>query len=666
MKIGINLLQLNPGKIGGMERYIRTLIKYILEEHKEVELFLFVTAENESTFSSEFSAFHKILIDHTTYGKTIFDAVVRHDISLYFCPLLVLDPVLVHIPTVVCIPDLQHEFLPEFFSEELLQWRKLHFQASVDSASAVLTLSEFSAKTIVEKLGALPENVFPIHLAADDEFGGTMDDRLNEAVRRKYSLPEVYGYFPANTWPHKNHLRLLDALVAYRDKYGPPPKIVLSGATDLGHADLLKAIRERKLADSVQFVGYLPQEELQCLYRNATFLVFPSLFEGFGMPVLEAMMCGCPIICANATSLPEVAGSAALYFDPLDPAAMAEAMQSILTDGELRARLVEDGATRALKFSWRQTAIDTVAVFKQVIAAKANALPESKPLVSVITPSYNQGEFIEETILSVLGQRHNNIEYLVNDGGSGDNTVAILQKYADRLVWVSQKDKGQGDAVNKGFNQARGEILGWLNSDDTYLPAAIERVVDVFAKNPDALMVYGNAYYTNKYSTITSPYLSEPFDHDNLAYRCYICQPTVFIRKELFAELGDLDISLHTCMDYDYWIRVAKRFPGRVIFINDFLATSRMYDENKTLALREKVYSELFATTQKHYGYVPDSWLWGFIVDVVKGIYLANVSWPLSRILYWVYVYKAVRKYDLPRMARIALSLWLKEAFRLA
>jgi len=661
MKIGINLLQLNPGKIGGMERYIRTLIKYLVEEHAEIELFLFVTDGNADTFPSECPALHKILIDHATYGKTIFDAVVRHDISLYFCPLLVLDPVLVHIPTVVCIPDLQHEFFPEFFSKELLQWRNLHFQASADSASAVLTLSEFSAKTIVAKLGADPEKVFPIHLAADDEFGGVVDAHLNEVVRRKYSLPEVYGYFPANTWPHKNHLRLLDALVAYRNKFGSPPQIVLSGAMDSGHADLLKAIRVRKLADSVQFVGYLPQEEVQCLYRNATFLVFPSLFEGFGMPVLEAMMCGCPIICSNSTSLPEVAGSAALYFDPLDPAALADAMHSILTDAEQRARLVKDGATRALQFSWRQTATDTVAVFKQVIAAKAKSLPESSPLVSVITPSYNQGEFIEETILSVLGQSHNNIEYLVNDGGSGDNTVQILQKYADRLVWVSQKDNGQGDAVNKGFHQARGEILGWLNSDDTYLPAAIERIVEVFAKHPDALMVYGNAYYTNKYSTITAPYLSEPFDHDNLAHRCYLCQPTVFIKKELFVELGDLDISLHTCMDYDYWIRVAKRFPGRVMFISDFLATSRMYDENKTLALREKVYSELFATARKHYGFVPDSWLWGFLVDVVKGIYLAGVRWPLSRILYWVYVYKAVRKYNLPRMARIALSLYFEK-----
>jgi glycosyltransferase involved in cell wall biosynthesis len=664
MKIGVNLLQLNPGKIGGMEHYVRMLIKYILEDHEQVELFLFVTPENEATFHTDSARVHKISIDHITYGKTIFEAIMNHDISLYFCPLLVLDPVLVHIPTVVCIPDIQHEFFPEFFSHEVLEWRKLHFKASADAASALLTLSRFSAETIIDRLVADPKKVFPIHLAADGEFGDAVDDQRCEQVRMKYSLPRVYGYFPANTWPHKNHLRLLDALVTYRDRFGTSPYIVFSGAKDTVHTELVKAIRERNLSDNVQFVGYLPQEEVQYLYRNAAFLVFPSLFEGFGMPALEAMICDCPIICSNTTSLPEVAGSAALYFDPLDPAAIAEAMHRILTDAELRVRLVEDGATRARMFSWRQTTADTVEVFKKVIAAKPRWMAAGSPLVTVVTPSYNQGEFIEETIQSVLGQSYSNVEYLINDGGSGDQTVEILKKYTGRVSWVSAQDKGQGDAVNKGFNAARGGILGWLNSDDTYLPGAIEKVVEAFSKKPDALMVYGNAYYTNKYSTITKHYLSEPFDCDTLAHCCYICQPSVFIRKELFAELGDLDISLHTCMDYDYWIRVAKRFPDRVVFIDDFLATSRMYDENKTLALREKVYSEIFATVRKHYGVVPDSWIWGFIVDVVKGTYLANVCWPLAKILYWVHIYKAMRKFNLPRMARIALILWSEETPR--
>lgn len=658
MKIGINLLQLNPGKIGGMERYIRTLIRHILEEHVEIELFLFVTTESISTFPDDVPGVSKILIDHATYGKTIFSSIVQEGISLYFCPLLVIDPVLIHIPTVVCIPDMQHEYFPEFFTDEILAWRRLHFKASADAATGILTLSHYSAETISAKLGVSSDKVHAVHLAADDAFGVTTTLAEKDRVRAKYALPEIFGYYPANTWPHKNHLCLLDALVAYRTAHGSPPVIVLTGAMTTGSDPLTKEVCQRDLQDFVRFIGYVPHEDLPVLYQCAQFLVFPSLFEGFGLPVVEAMMSDCPVICSNTTSLPEVAADAALYFDPLRPDQIADAMYRVLHDAGIRKELLTNGRSRAAEYSWRSTAEQTVAIFNAVLKAKRPEPIPASPRITVVTPSYNQGEFIEETILSVIGQGYPNLEYLVNDGGSTDNTVEILKKYTDRVLWVSQKDNGQADAVNKGFQQATGEILGWLNSDDTYLPGALDTVMKAFRDNPQALMVYGNAYYTNRYGSISGEYLTERFDSERLAHKCYICQPAVFIKKELFAELGDLDVSLHTCMDYEYWLRVSKHFHDRVIFIDDFLATSRMYDENKTLALREKVYSELFATVKKYHGFVPDSWVWGFIVDVIKGIYLNHVPWPLAKIMYWKHVYVSMRKYDLPRMARIALSLW--------
>ena len=261
------------------------------------------------------------------------------------------------------------------------------------------------------------------------------------------------------------------------------------------------------------------------------------------------------------------------------------------------------------------------------------------PTISITTPSLNQAEFIEETIVSVLSQQGDFfIDYIIMDGGSTDASVEIIKKYDELLRrrgwpigcksityrWTSGKDKGQTDAVNKGFSQAKGEILGWLNSDDTYLPGAFQKAVDYFSAHPDVVMVYGNAYYTNRKGAITAPYPSEPFDLKRLADYCYICQPSAFIRTAALKEVGEMDLSLHTCMDYDLWIRLGKKFESGIAFIEDYLATSRMYAENKTLALKETAYEESIETAKKHFGYVSIYWLNGYIIDVISGIHMKN------------------------------------------
>jgi glycosyltransferase involved in cell wall biosynthesis len=268
--------------------------------------------------------------------------------------------------------------------------------------------------------------------------------------------------------------------------------------------------------------------------------------------------------------------------------------------------------------------------------------PEYTPTITVTTPSYNQGEFIEETIVSVLSQQGDfAIEYLIMDGGSTDNSVDIIKKYEDLLRcgkwplacrgityrWSSGKDKGQADAVNKGFALATGEILGWLNSDDTYLPGAFQRVADHFRTHPGCALLYGNAYYTDKKGAVTEPYLTEPFSLRRLADYCFICQPSAFIRATALTEVGEVNINLHTCMDYDLWIRLGKKFEADIAFIEEYLATSRMYEENKTVSLREKVYEEGMATVERHFGYVGYWWFDGFIDDIIFGIYLKS-KWP--------------------------------------
>lgn len=229
------------------------------------------------------------------------------------------------------------------------------------------------------------------------------------------------------------------------------------------------------------------------------------------------------------------------------------------------------------------------------------------PLITVVTPSYNQGRFIEETIQSVLGQGYPRLEYLVMDGGSKDDTVDVLKKYGDRLRWVSEKDGGQADAVNKGFAAARGEILGWLNSDDTYAPGALRAAADFFAANPDVGMVYGDGDHVDEGGRFLERYPARPYDWKALGDRCYICQPAAFIRAEVFRQVGPLDGSLHFTMDYDYWIRVGKRF--KVAYRPGVLARSRLHGDTKTVARRADAHDEALATLRRHYGRAPLHWI---------------------------------------------------------
>ncbi|MED4753917.1 glycosyltransferase family 2 protein [Brevibacillus choshinensis] len=233
------------------------------------------------------------------------------------------------------------------------------------------------------------------------------------------------------------------------------------------------------------------------------------------------------------------------------------------------------------------------------------------PLVSVITPSFNQGRFIKETIESVLGQDYPNIEHIVVDGGSTDVTISILQQYShfgDRFRYVSEKDRGQSHAINKGLSMARGDIIGWLNSDDTYQPGAIRKAVQALQSRPDCGMAHGKCYVINEHSQVQTALHVTPADYNNLYHGCVVCQPAAFIRKNVFQQMGGVDEALNFCMDYDLWIRIAQSHP--IAYVNDFLANARVYSTTKTATQWHTVgISEVLLTVEKHYGSVSPTWL---------------------------------------------------------
>lgn len=234
----------------------------------------------------------------------------------------------------------------------------------------------------------------------------------------------------------------------------------------------------------------------------------------------------------------------------------------------------------------------------------------SPPLVTVVTPSFNQGRFIRDTIESVLGQDYPRIEYLVMDGGSTDETVEILKSYGDRLAWVSEPDRGQADAINKGWRRARGEILAYLNSDDTYLPGAVTAVVAALEAHPEAAAVYGEGYHVTETGQVIERYPTEPFDMQRLAETCFICQPTVFLRRRVVEQVRYLDEANQWCMDYDLWIRVAR--VGTLHFLPRYQATTRLHAETKTLGQRARAHAEILRTVYRHFGQVPPSWVYAY------------------------------------------------------
>jgi len=213
----------------------------------------------------------------------------------------------------------------------------------------------------------------------------------------------------------------------------------------------------------------------------------------------------------------------------------------------------------------------------------------SNPLVSVVTPSYNKGRFIHETILSITNQSYPNVEHIVIDGGSTDETLAILRKYSDNITWISEPDQGQSDAINKGWRMAKGEILAYLNGDDTYMPWAVETAVKFLAENPDISMVYGNCNLTDESSRVIGEITGYQFDLKEalLHMRHGVPQPTAFLRREVIEKVGYLDTNLDMAMDVDLWFRISLRF--KMKYISKLLANLRIFPGTKTESQRYKL-----------------------------------------------------------------------------
>ena len=219
-------------------------------------------------------------------------------------------------------------------------------------------------------------------------------------------------------------------------------------------------------------------------------------------------------------------------------------------------------------------------------------------------------QYLPETIESVLCQDYPRIEYIVVDGGSTDATLGILDRYKDRLTYTSGPDRGPSDAAFQGLRRARGEIVTWLNADDSFLPGAVRTAAEYLSTHPEADVVYGEGRWIDEQGAIISRYPTLDFDPKVLERDCFICQPAAFLRASAYRR-AELDPSVERSFDYDLWIRMAKA-GCRFHRIPEYLANSRMHRGAKTIYEREEVFQASMNLLKRHYGYVPLPWIVGY------------------------------------------------------
>jgi hypothetical protein len=247
------------------------------------------------------------------------------------------------------------------------------------------------------------------------------------------------------------------------------------------------------------------------------------------------------------------------------------------------------------------------------------------PLVSVVMPSFNQAEFLEEAVESVFAQDVERLELVVMDGGSSDGSQRVLAKlasaHAGRLRWHSAPDAGPASAINRAVEAAHAPVIGWLNSDDLYAPGAVSRALARFAAAPETVMVYGEGEHVDVGGRFIERDPTLPPETPRAAWAdgCPVCQPTVFFRRDAFLALGGLDTSLRASFDYEFWLRLMAAHPGRTGFVDAVQARTRMHAGTITSRFRERVALEGLQVVSRHLGMAPAHWMLTHFTELAQG-----------------------------------------------
>jgi glycosyltransferase involved in cell wall biosynthesis len=356
----------------GIGTYIRNLVHQLARIDRTTDYVLLCKPQDETALSSVGPNFRAVVETAPPYSVAeqvrIPMAIRREHADLFHAPHYVLPP-LINCRSVVTIHDTIHLRFPQYLPGRLAYgYARTSLWLATKRSNRILTVSETSKSDILRRFRVPADKVTVIYNAIDERLSQAPPEDAFERVRIRYQLRDPFALYVGNIKPHKNLERLIDAFDRLRREPDYESlKLVIIGDEISKYQGLRRAVHQHKLHKHVRFFGFVPVDTLSVLYRLASVFVFPSLYEGFGLPPLEAMACGTPVVTSNVSSLPEVVGDAAILVDPYDPDSIADGMRQALADVELRARLIERGLAKVREYSWERSVARTREVYEEVM-----------------------------------------------------------------------------------------------------------------------------------------------------------------------------------------------------------------------------------------------------------------------------------------------------------
>lgn len=374
MIIGINMFFLVKGKGGGIERYARSLVSALQRIDKKNEYVIFTNKDCEGSFdlTPNFTEVKSAVSARFRPAKIIWEQTAlpfslrSHQIDVLLSPGNIA-PLFPGCPSAVIIHDLIPFIWPDLFTlTERTALQKL-MTAAANRSSRVITVSQSSRKGITQTLRIDPAKITVVPGACSETFNPVPATAERTAVLAKYGVKAPYILYVASTRPYKNVDGLIRAFDIYRRKDRSKHSLVITGLAGRAHFQLVKLTEKLGLSESVVFAGFVQDKDLPAIYSAADLSVYPSFYEGFGLPLLESMACGTPVAASNATSLPEVLGDAGILFDPANSEEMAHTMSSIILDIEFKTALVRKGFERVKTYSWEKTAKAILTILEELV-----------------------------------------------------------------------------------------------------------------------------------------------------------------------------------------------------------------------------------------------------------------------------------------------------------
>jgi glycosyltransferase involved in cell wall biosynthesis len=471
MKIGVELFQIREGESGGLYPFLQGLLGSLLANERTVrhEVVLFCTCRNEAAFRKSFPQTPLHVLPTANY----FPALDGFAASLGIDVLFRSYPFITNLAfplrrQVVLIPDIQHEYFPSFFTPEVLLGRRAAFAQALQEAGAVITLSEHARQTLLAQ--SLPgADIFVTSPALAPGTSGT--EPLTE--KDQWLLPTgKYFFFPANLWPHKNHRRLLEAFRLFLERTGQSVQLILTG-----HPEGWQALGKECQDLPVHHLGYVSRPLLRALTEQATALVFFTLFEGFGMPLLEAFRAGTPVLCSNTTSLPEVGGDAVVTCDPTEVGAMADAMARIVENPALRTGLIERGKEQLARYTWEETTAQFTAACEHAMAQVPLPADQGMETVSKLNEVVKALEEDGANRLEAIHRLDAALKLADSSGGTGRQSELLAEaRRSNRQLKEELKISEEDRAARLVMIEQLTEMVHTERKGVHFLTAAVQRL----------------------------------------------------------------------------------------------------------------------------------------------------------------------------------------------